>query len=104
MGDIKVIAPGLGLKPRRAIRGDAVAERTVDAAEIAGAADFLRQLRIAPHAFDENSHIRSSTAASLDILYHAIHNVKRESKLTIADKTVFQDSGARRRNGETEGI
>ena len=41
IGDIEVIAPGLGRKAGRTVGGDAVAEHAVHALEIAGFADLL---------------------------------------------------------------
>ena len=52
VGNVEVIAPCLCLETRRTVRRNALAEPAVGAAEFAGAAGFLRQLFIAPHAFD----------------------------------------------------
>ena len=52
VGNVEVVPPGLGLKTRRAVRRNALAEPAIGATEFAGAAGFLRQLFIAPHAFD----------------------------------------------------
>jgi hypothetical protein len=57
MGDIKVIAAGLGLESRRAIRCDPIAESAFGATKFAGAADLLGQFFIAPCAVDQNAHI-----------------------------------------------
>ncbi len=54
--DIKMIAAGLGLEARRAVRGDAIAEHAVDALELAGLAGFLRQLAVGPFAVDKYAH------------------------------------------------
>ena len=52
VGNVEVIAPRLCLETRRTVRRNALAEPAVGAAEFAGAAGFLRQFFIAPHAFD----------------------------------------------------
>jgi hypothetical protein len=54
--DIKVIAAGLRLEARRAVRADAVAELAFRAAECAVPAGFLRQFFVAPHAVDQHTH------------------------------------------------
>jgi hypothetical protein len=51
-----VIAAGLGLEAGGAVGGDAVAERAVDALELAGLAGLLRQLALGPHAVDQYAH------------------------------------------------
>ena len=59
-----MIAPGLGLKARRAVGGDPVAKDAVDALEIAGVAGFLRQVLVAPFAVDQNTHQAASPRTS----------------------------------------
>src|SRR5262249_5051129 len=60
VGNIEVIASPLRLEPGGSIRGDAIAKSTVGALEFTASAGFLRQLLIAPYAFDQNTHIHSS--------------------------------------------
>ena len=65
IGDIEVIAPGLGRKARRAVRRDAVAEDAVDALKIAGLAGFRRRVLVAvPFAVDQHAHYAASPRSS----------------------------------------
>ncbi len=64
MGDVEVIAAGLGLESGRAIHRDAVAKAAVRAAEVAARPGFLRQLAVAPGAVDEDAHYAASPRAS----------------------------------------
>src|SRR5262245_21665543 len=64
VGDVEVIASGLGLASGRAVRRDAVAHAAGGAAEVAAAAGFLRQLAVAPGAVDQNAHYAASPRAS----------------------------------------
>ena len=63
--DIEMIAAGLGLEPRRAVRGDAIAEHAVDAFELAGLAGLLRELAVRPFAVDEYAH--DTTAHEMNV-------------------------------------
>jgi hypothetical protein len=54
-----MITAGFGFEARRSIGGNALPEDAVGAAEIADAADLLRQFFIAPSAVDQNSHLAS---------------------------------------------
>src|SRR5262245_12316201 len=68
VGDVEMIASGLGLESGRAVRRDAVAEAAVGAAKVAAAAGFLRQLAVAPGAVDQNAHYAASPRASVAAL------------------------------------
>ena len=67
--DIKMIAAGLGLEARRAVRGDAVAEHAVHALELAGLAGFLRQFAVGPFAVDEYAHDTAARDMKLAITF-----------------------------------
>ena len=64
VGDVEVIAAGLGRKAGGAVGGDAVAEHAVDALEIAGLAGLLRQLLVTPLAVEQDAHHAASPRAS----------------------------------------
>src|SRR5215472_14172421 len=63
VGNIEVVAFPLRLEPGRPIRGNTIAKSAVGALEFTAPAGFLRQLLIAPYAFDQNAHIHSSCSA-----------------------------------------
>jgi hypothetical protein len=64
VGNVEVIAPGLGLEAGRAIRRDAIAEAAVGAAELAAGAGFLGKLPVLPLTLDQNTHYAASPRAS----------------------------------------
>jgi len=64
VGNVEVIAPGLCLETRRAVRRDAVAVSALGATEFAAAANLLGKLFTTPYAFDQNSHLCPSTTAA----------------------------------------
>src|SRR5262249_51030754 len=64
IGDIEVIASGLGRKAGRAVRGDAVAEHAVHALEITGLADLVDRILVAPLAVYQHTHYAASPRTS----------------------------------------
>ena len=64
IGDIEVIAPGLGRKAGRTVGRDAVAEYAVHALEIAGFADLVDRIFVAPLAVNQHTHYAASPRTS----------------------------------------
>src|ERR1700723_2991806 len=64
IGDIEVIASGLGRKAGRTVGRDAVAEHAVHALEIAGLADLVDRIFVAPLAVDQHTHYAASPRTS----------------------------------------
>jgi hypothetical protein len=58
--NIEVISPRLRVKAGGVVGCDTVAKSAVGALEVAGAADLLRKLFVAPAAVDENAHLSAS--------------------------------------------
>src|SRR6516164_1130974 len=78
VGNIEVITPGLRLEPGRPVRGNAIAKSAVGALEFTAAAGFLRQLLIAPYAFDQNTHIHSSRKRVSTASSRLLHDFSRQ--------------------------
>ena len=63
VGDIEVIAPGLGFEAGRAVSCDAVAKGAVHPLEIAGLAGFRGRVLVSPLAVDQHAHQAASPRA-----------------------------------------